>query len=130
MRENVAYMQKMLYLCALNPIGMKHISCFAILFCLLCALPLSANRDWVKMKAEAANTKVVISRQYKPATFNLQYFNQTTQAWTNVATNSVNDITINLPAIGDSVMFRGQNPTGLSKVQSGEPVRPPSVVIS
>ena len=120
MRENVAYMQKMLYLCALNPIGMKHISCFAILFCLLCALPLSANRDWVKMKAEAANTKVVISRQYKPATFNLQYFNQTTQAWTNVATNSVNDITINLPAIGDSVMFRGQNPTGLSKVQSGE----------
>ena len=65
MRENVAYMQKMLYLCALNPIGMKHISCFAILFCLLCALPLSANRDWVKMKAEADNSNAALDSGIK-----------------------------------------------------------------
>jgi len=99
-------------------IFMKHISLFAIVLFLLCALPLSANRDWVTFTAEQANTQITVNINNKPNVINLQYFDNTTQTWKNaIGTSASFPVKITLAAVGDKVMFRGQNPTGLHKVQ-------------
>lgn len=90
------------------------ISLFLTLFF---AIPVSANRDWVKMKALAENSVVTVVRTNKPSNYNMQYFDQTTQQWIDFNVNHTVDLVINLPAVGDSVMFRGQNPEGLGRVE-------------
>ena len=90
------------------------ISLFLTLFF---AIPVFANRDWVKMKALAENSVVTVVRTNKPSNYNMQYFDQTTQQWIDFNVNHTVDLVINLPAVGDSVMFRGQNPEGLGRVE-------------
>ena len=86
------------------------ISLFLTLFF---AIPVSANRDWVKMKALAENSVVTVVRTNKPSNYNMQYFDQTTQQWIDFNVNHTVDLVINLPAVGDSVTGQITSITGL-----------------